>query len=643
MNNKKSAGKILSLAATAALLISAFVGIPANAAVNTPSDMTAFDSWNTSEWANLAQYDTGKITMAPGKTIAEMNFAWYSETAGTPQVKVGTKSDLSDAKAFTGTVTAINRTNGVNTYTASNKVTVTGLSQLSTYYYTYSINGTDWSATDSFKTQSASQLQVVCVGDPQIGASTGSSNIAYDTFSWNNTLSSALNSFPDTNFILSVGDQINQASDGSDNGLTRELQYAGFLYPSILRNVPLATAIGNHESMSADYSYHYNVPNASNLGKTASGGDYYFNYGDVLFIVLNSNNRNSAEHEELMKKAIADPDSANAKWKIAVMHHDIYGTGAPHSDIDGANLRSLFAPLMDEFNIDVCMTGHDHSFARSYQMIDGKAVTYQPDSATNPVGTLYMALNSATGSKFYDLNPTKQYYVNVRNQEQHPNYSVLSIVDGTLSIKTMDVTTGSVVDNYTITKNGSSEGSLLSLISSAKSIMADSAYASTYTQDSRTSLETALSAANALLDTADDAIPEGLYGNYDETIQGNNGNDMLDYYGYAATSDEKVESGYAAFLDKTRDNTQSLLTDPQVKAAMDTLQTSIDGLVKVSVDSTVSGSDSAASTSTAADSSNPKTGDNTGVLVMMLSVLLFASAAGLGVLRFRNSKKNCSR
>ena len=53
--------------------------------------------------------------------------------------------------------------------------------------------------------------------------------------------------------------------------------------------------------------------------------------------------------------------------------HDIYGAGAPHANTDGANLRILFAPLMDEFDIDVCLTGHDHSYARTFQILDGKS------------------------------------------------------------------------------------------------------------------------------------------------------------------------------------------------------------------------------------------------------------------------------
>ncbi len=45
-----------------------------------------------------------------------------------------------------------------------------------------------------------------------------------------------------------------------------------------------------------------------------------------------------------------------------------------------ATNRIVFAPLMDEFNIDICLTGHHHTFSRSYQILDGNVVDYDISS-----------------------------------------------------------------------------------------------------------------------------------------------------------------------------------------------------------------------------------------------------------------------
>ena len=84
---------------------------------------------------------------------------------------------------------------------------------------------------------------------------------------------------------------------------------------------------------------------------TEAGGDYYYSYGPGLFIVLNTNNYNVAEHEQAIQKAVANfPDT---KWRIVTIHQDIYGSGLDHSDTDGMILRTQLTPVFDKYDIDV--------------------------------------------------------------------------------------------------------------------------------------------------------------------------------------------------------------------------------------------------------------------------------------------------
>lgn len=160
--------------------------------------------------------------MTPGATEKDLNFCWYSKTKGLAKVKLGKKEDLSDAKVYDGTVTDINRSNSVETYKASNKVSIKGaLEKNTTYYYSYSNDGTTWSKAEKYQTKDFSSYK-----------------------------------------IWLVGDQIDYAAaDEADTKNVRESEYAGFLYPSVLRNLPLASSIGNHEIKGTDYKYHYNNPN----------------------------------------------------------------------------------------------------------------------------------------------------------------------------------------------------------------------------------------------------------------------------------------------------------------------------------------------------------------------------------------------
>lgn len=537
----------------------------------------SYQDWNQAEWNDKEEMDSGKIVLTPGQTEKDLNFAWYSQVKGTPQIRISTSNDMKDATVFTGTATSINKTNGWATYTASNKVSINNyLKENTSYYYQYSIDGIQWSDTYQYQTHSFSTYQAVLVGDPQIGASGSNGqgtlddqDISMNTYAWNKTLETALGQngiAKNASFILSAGDQIDYSSGGDTGYMIREQEYAGFLYPSELRSIPLATTIGNHESLGDDYSLHYNNPNDSVLGSTTSGGDYYYSYGDTLFISLNSNSRNVEEHRSLMQKAVAS--HSDAQWKVVMFHHDIYGSGSPHSDVDGANLRILFAPLMDEFGIDLCLTGHDHSYARTYQILDGKVietdgVTENASTACNPEGTLYIAAGSASGSKFYTLNTTKQYYIAERSNTQLPTFSTIDFSSNQLTIKTYDYNGNKYAYDVTIKKDNNAK-SIQETVNDVNSIDTSS-----LTSGSQKRIEEALNNVNTLLDHRDDSEAIGQIESQWNTVQ-----DPLNYYayaqnGYQSETSTALKQGFSTLLDKTlyENDTNQAVTSQNLEKA----------------------------------------------------------------------------
>ena len=477
-----------------------------------------WDAW-VAQWDFVAT-DYTKVSLTPGADETQLNFAWYSKTAdgaATPVVHFGTDPDaLQEFTGESGTVDP--ELTGSEAYDY-NHVTVTGLTENTTYYYTVEKSGVETEPVE-YTTGSFSDLNLLYVGDPQIGASTGkpqggeelvndsgAANTAArnDGYGWNRTLEIAAEQNPDLNFIISAGDQINKT------GKPKEEEYASYLNPELLAGLPVATTIGNHDSLNPDYSYHFYNPNQTENGLTEAGGDYYYSYGPAVFIVLNTNNYNAAEHQKTVEEAIAAyPD---ATWRIVTLHQDIYGSGYDHSDTDGMILRTQLTPIFDANDIDVVLQGHDHTYSRtkmlsgdgqthdSYSMpmnedgtdydwdhamnaetgelytlwpeegdaegeaskqafVDGNACYTIEDTdgneLTDPEGILYMTANSASGSKFYELLGTQQDYVAVRSQNWLPSYSVLHITDDTFSIDTYQITDDGAVeqidDTFTIHK-----------------------------------------------------------------------------------------------------------------------------------------------------------------------------------------------
>lgn len=626
-----------------------------------------FQSWRDNEWwgTGKASANSGNIALTPGATESDLNFAWYSEQKGIPAVKVWKDGQKAAAKVITGTADSISAENWQGSkYAASNKVCIKDYFEAeNTYYYQYTDDYNDnavWSEEYTYKTSSSDSFSVILTGDPQIGAS-GSSNdysdkddsTARDTYGWNKTMTAAMVKSPNAAFLLSAGDQINQSGAAKIEDLkTRESEYAGYFYPSVFRSLPVASTIGNHDTAGSDYTAHFNNPNSSDeLGKTSAGSDYYFSYGDVLFISLNSNNRNQEEHRTLMNKAVAsNPD---AKWKVVIFHSDIYGSGQPHADTDAATNRIVLAPLMDEFDIDICLTGHDHTYSRSYQILDGNVIDYDisSGSVTNPEGTLYVTTGSGSGSKYYNLLKYTPYYIAERTNDTLPAFSTIDFSQDSLVLKNYDYNGNPYADTFTIKKT-SDAASTDEVIADAEAKLADTAVS--YTEDSlntlKTSLET-LKSMKAAYTTAEDAMVADITNNYGTA------NDRIRGYGSIKNAEDKdgnanrLKQGESTLLDKTiytqiqnGEQVESYESKVPVVSA-ESLENAKSAVVSAIASLSVKTVEPAVipdtdNTNTSDGNDSPNTGDNMAKAFGCASVMIVSLGTALVVYR-KKEEENC--
>ena len=679
MIRKKLLKKAACLMAVAAVVVTGLGTVAygygeyqAGSTANQTDGSNEFLTWRDNVWRTAGNYDdSAKVALTPGKTEKDLNFAWYSENTSNPAVMIWKNGAKSQAKVFEGTSTAISAENWQGkTYQADNKVSINDYFEDNTEYeycYTDDYNGqsTVWSTSCSYKTGDSSKYSVILTGDPQIGASSSNddntatdSSVARDTYNWNKTMSMAKQVCPDAAFLLSAGDQIDKSGATKANDLkARESEYAGYLYPEVFRSLPIASTIGNHDMAGSDYNAHFNNPNSKDsLGATNAGSDYYFSYGNVLFISLNSNNRNQAEHRELMEKAIASNE--NAKWKIVIFHSDIYGSGQPHADTDAATNRVIFAPLMDEFDIDVCLTGHDHTYSRSYQVFDGNVIDYDisSGSVTDPEGTLYITTGSGSGSKYYNLLNYTPYYIAERTNAMLPSFSTIDFSDSELTIKTYDYTGAKYADDFTIKKT-SAALTVDELIDSAEKLVADGEI---YTDESLNALKLSLEALKNIRtayttdkDTYIDIIST-LYNTADDPIKG---------YGSVKNDDDKdvlasgskanrLRKGLSTLLDKTiyrqleggnviadailpivNVNMLNEATD-KVLAGIEALELKDTEIVTTPDDKTGGNSEKITTPDNTGDitdgnDSNPKAGDGSMVAVAVGGILLVIGLTGL--------------
>lgn len=491
----------------------------------------AYSNWMT-KWNSTISKDREQISLSPGSDNSSLNFAWYTKKAsGIQKLKIAENKRLTNATVYEAKQTEAVTDKDDTTY-VSNKVTATDLKADTTYYYSYQKDG-QWTAPEKYTTDNGSKFSFIFVGDPQIGSSNElkgaateefynaqSAAVANDAFNWNTTLNQAMEKTGNkASFVLSSGDQIQSTKKKSPNKAAwgSEIEYSGYLSPDVLKNLPVATTVGNHDADNANYTYHFNTANASELGSNGKvGGDYWFKHDNALFIMLNTQDTNVEEHKQFIEQTVAA--NKDCKWRIVTLHQDIYGSAEHSNEPEITNLRYQLAPIFEDNKVDVVLTGHDHAYSRTQilkgghktteytdddfdsmldkdmdagenpdtvytakgnikvdttdpsekaylnylnQVMDKDAiqqVTKKGTTVFNPTGILYMTAGSSSGSKYYDLVPRQQSYIANRWQQDVPTYSVIDITDTTFTINTYRTDTEEKIDEtFSIAKVNESE------------------------------------------------------------------------------------------------------------------------------------------------------------------------------------------
>ena len=179
----------------------------------------------------------------------------------------------------------------------------------------------------------------------------------------------------DPDLWIMLGD--NAYYDGTDN----EYQRAVFnTYWQVLPKTVLWPTLGNHGADTADsttesgpYYDIFSLPRNGEAGGVASGTEAYysFDYGNMHFVCLNSEIDPSPDGA-MMTWLAADLAANDKEWVIAFWHNPPYSKGSADSDEQrrSINLRRNAVPILERYGVDLVLTGHSHSYERSY-LIDG--------------------------------------------------------------------------------------------------------------------------------------------------------------------------------------------------------------------------------------------------------------------------------
>ncbi len=246
---------------------------------------------------------------------------------------------------------------------------------------------------------------------------------------WSRVIRMAYQTAPDASFAIHAGDLINSAH--LDYEWAEWYKAGGFIH-SQWTGIPV---VGNHEfrslsdgeerELAIQWKPQFTLPIESSLPVELHETVYTIDYQDVRIIVLNS-----TDHREEQTKYLEEQlKNCTAKWKIVTCHHSIF---APAKGRNFQFARDEWKPLLDQYNVDLVLNGHDHTYVRGHVPVRENYL-----KENNELGTIYVT--SVSGPKQYKLDQeqVKTYaedgYVLDIAAEQTQFFQVITIEDNQLT------------------------------------------------------------------------------------------------------------------------------------------------------------------------------------------------------------------
>lgn len=259
-----------------------------------------------------------------------------------------------------------------------------------------------------------------------------------------------LEAAPDAELAVHAGDLVDSADSGSEWA-----EWFDAFGPAT-GSMNHVAAPGNHE-YDDGLSEHW-IPQFPGAGNGPDQGTdlaetvYHTDYQGVRFVVLNSNYREAPPDDDAgrwldtqrrwLERVLADNPH---RWTVVAFHHPVFSSDPER---DNEPLREAWLPVLEEYDVDLVLQGHDHSYTRG-NLAENR--TDDPDTHTGPVYVV-----SVTGPKMYDADESTwtDHGAEVRVQRADTQTFQTVSVDGDTLEYRARTADGQVVDSFTIVEDG---------------------------------------------------------------------------------------------------------------------------------------------------------------------------------------------
>jgi predicted phosphodiesterase len=217
-------------------------------------------------------------------------------------------------------------------------------------------------------------------------------------------------------------------------------------YAPWLGRAPIYPCLGNHDWDSNEgepFFRRFTLP-ANGPAGVRPEEFYWFDYGDVRFVCLNSNEPFGVLQEKMVPWLDAALRDAGDQWKIVYYHHAVYTSGKYEPS---GKMLQLAVPLFDRYGVALALQGHNHMYERTHPIHDNAVV--EPGE-----GTVYVT-TGAGGAPLYELREPVPDYMAVQFNTDY-SFTLVDVSRDSLDVRQIR-RDGETIDTFTIPRARSAE------------------------------------------------------------------------------------------------------------------------------------------------------------------------------------------
>jgi predicted phosphodiesterase len=171
---------------------------------------------------------------------------------------------------------------------------------------------------------------------------------------------------------------------------------------------------------------------------------YTFNYGNAVFIVLNSEVPSDATQLAWLKTTLAA--NVDKTWKIVMFHKPFYTIGTHAGEMD--SYKSTWWKAFDDYGVDVIFNGHDHMYERSKPInLNVNASTPVASYGSGPLQGRCQIVCGGSGAPLYTGTITNM----IEKYSSTYNYCKINVKGNTFIDSTYD-SSGKFIESFILSK-----------------------------------------------------------------------------------------------------------------------------------------------------------------------------------------------